>query len=477
MRHLIFVFSAFFLIAGFQVHAQSSGAAEAVVNVSADESGNWQVEYSFSEPQEVLVFVRSDADYRELTWTPETDDARFGRVAGIDTIVLDKPSKKVSFSIIPLTSNLVADYTPFVTFSDGSIAIYEGQFTLAAVDSIETVEALDGTTRNLTTAPLRMDVVVSSDKPIIVDGEVHSNRITHRIEGDGTYIYLGDGKVETFGSFTAVLDKRLPAWLRDRFDSDLEAIFAGFEELWGFQLQNKATVMLAYKGDQSKGFTASGGALDQLLMMEVGGQNLSAPDADMLSYLQWFFAHEAAHLFQIDRGVRFAGDGDSWIHEGAANTMAYGLIASMLEGDAGDRFLASVYANAFDECVKTLDEGPLATAAERDAFPAHYSCGDFVALATDGFLKRRNLYEFWNQLIGMAQGEPDKRVDEAAYFSTMRILGGTIAQTNAIRNIVNGRPENARKALTGLLEKAGLEPQFSAGGQLISLNWPDYSAE
>ena len=74
----------------------------------------------------------------------------------------------------------------------------------------------------------------------------------------------------------------------------------------------------------------------------------------------------------------------------------------------------------------------------------------------------------------MAKGEPDEKVDEDTYFSTMQILGATKAQRNAVRALVEGRPDNARKTLTNLLEKAGLEPEFSAGGQLIALKWPDY---
>ena len=478
MRRLILVFSILFIFAVQQARAQSSGGAGAVVKLGPEETGNWSVEYEFAEPRQVLAFARSGSDYRELTWSLTSGNARFGRVAGIDVIALDEPSRKVSFSIIPLTSTLVGDYTPFVTFADGSIAVYEGQFSLIPLDSLDAVEALDGDTGNIEAAPLATDVVLSSSKPIIVDGKVHRVSIRHRIDGDGTYIYVGDGKIETFGSFTAVTDKRLPAWLRERFASDLEGIFAGFEALWGFELENKATVMLAYKGGQSEGFSATGGALDQLLMMELGGADLNTPDADRLSYLHWFFAHEAAHLFQTDKGVSFASGPQSWIHEGAANTMAYNLIASMLDDKAvAKRFLTAVYARAFDECVNALNGGPLATAGERDAFSAHYSCGDFVALATDGFLKRRNLYGFWNRLVTLAAGEADRKVDADNYFTALQILGATGAQRNAIRAVVEGRPDDPRKALTSLLEKAGLEPQFSAGGQLISLGWPDYSAE
>ena len=471
------VFIVFFFVAAALPKAAAQSPAEATVTIGPEDSGNWSVAYSFEDEHKVLAFVRSESDFRGPTWTLESEDARFGRVAGIDVIVFDEPADEVSFSIIPLTSNLEADYTPFVTFTDGSIAVYEGQFSLAPLESLEAVDALDGDTSNIESPALAMDVVMTSDRPIIADGRVFEDRIRHRIEGDGTYLYTGNGKIETFDSFTAVLDARLPAWLRERFAADLGEIFAGYETRWGFELENKATVMLAYKGAGAKGFNATGGALDQLLMMEVGGADLSAPDDDLLSYLHWFFAHEAAHLFQIDKGVSFAGGGESWIHEGAANTMAYGLIASMMDGPGAKDFLGNVYGRAFDECVGALEGGSLATAKKRDVFSAHYSCGDFVALASDGFLKRRDLYGFWNRMIAQAKGNDARKVTLTTYFATLQILGATPAQIRHIERVVDGRPGNARKALTDLLDAAGLDPQFSAGGQLISLDWPDYSAE
>ena len=142
-------------------------------------------------------------------------------------------------------------------------------------DFCEAVEALEGDTSNIGVPALSMDVVLSSDTPIIVDGEVHQGKVRHRVDGDGTYIYLGNSEIEEFDSFTAVIDKRLPAWLRDRFDSDLDAIFSAYEQLWGFELEHKATVMLAYKGATADGFSVTGGALDQLLMMELQPPHLA----------------------------------------------------------------------------------------------------------------------------------------------------------------------------------------------------------
>ncbi|WP_143435393.1 hypothetical protein [Henriciella aquimarina] len=460
-----------------QANPEKTVGAEAVAEIGPDESGNWRVEYTFDTPQKVLAFARSESDYRDATWFVEGDGVRFGRVAGADVIVFDDPSRTVAFSLIPLTNKPEADYTPFVTFGDGGLAIHEGQFSLIPFESRDAVEALDGDLSAAEVPQLPMTVRLSSDKPIIVDGETYQGQVEHRLEGDGTYIYMGDSAIESFDSFTAILDRTLPEWLQSRFDSDLEAIFAGLEARWGFGLEDKASVMLAFKEGRSDGFSATGEALDQLLMMEVGGKDLAEPGFDTLSYLQWFFAHEAIHLFQKQRGVGFAGGGEAWIHEGAANTMAYSLIADMVGPEDGPKFLSGVYANAFETCVGALEKGSLETAQERGDASAHYACGDFIALATDGFLPRRSLYDFWNRLTTLAAANDKTQVDADLYFSTVQLLGVRRSQRDMLREIVEEELDNPRKALTDLLDAAGLDPQFNDKDQLIKLNWPDYSAE
>ena len=130
MQRLIIVFILLFSVGAPAAQAQLPDGADAEVRLSPEESGNWRVEYTFAEPQSVLALVRSTGDYRELTWSVTSDNARFGRVAGIDVIALDEPARTVSFSIIPLTSTLVGEYTPFVTFADGSVAVHDGQFSV-----------------------------------------------------------------------------------------------------------------------------------------------------------------------------------------------------------------------------------------------------------------------------------------------------------------------------------------------------------
>lgn len=474
MRFLIPVLglAATLFLPALSASAETSGAA---VKVGPLKTGDWEVAYTFDEPQSVLAFARSDNDYRSATWTLETEDAQFGRVNDVDVIVFDEPSKSVTFSIIPLTSTLQADYTPFIPFGDGGLAVFEGQFSLVPFASLEDVEALEDGLEGSDTAPLDLTVSLSSDQPIIVDGETFSGSVDHKVSGDGTYIYLGDSQAESFESFTAVLDKTLPEWLETRFADDLEDIFSRLEALWGFSLTDKATIILANRGLTAEGMSNTGGALDGLIMMEVSGKALLKPDANTLNYLQWFFAHEAVHLFQTANGATMASSKDAWIHEGAANTMAYSLIASKM--DNPEPFLKAVYSNAFNTCATSLSKGSLETAAGRDDTNANYACGDLIALATDGYLKRRNLYEFWQRLVTNAASMDDKAITKPLYFTTMQLLGATGADRKRIRSIVEDKQDNPRKALTELLETAGLDPEFDGKGNLVKMNWPVYAAE
>ena len=144
--------------------------------------------------------------------------------------------------------------------------------------------------------------------------------------------------------------------------------------------------------------------------------------------------------------------------------------------EPGD-FLSSVYERAFEDCVTTLEGGSLETAVERGAMSGSYACGDFIALATDSYLPRRNLFGFWDALSDWASRTPDKTVDSQVYFTTLQLLGTAPAQRERVRAIVEDQLDRPRNTLRALLEDAGLKPQFTANGRLSRLDWPDYSEE
>lgn len=454
--------------------AATQEPAAGTVTLGPDASGNWTVSYSFTDPQKVLAFLHSEGGYRDATWDVTSDNARFGRVNGLDVIVFDEPSTSIAFSIIPLTGQLPDDYTPFVTFSDGGIAVYDGQFKLVPFSSLGAVQGLDGDIRAASSSVLPLNLTLKSDKPIIMNADRGRGSLTHRIEGSGSYIYTGPGEMEMRDGFRLLKDSQLPSWIGSDFAGDIEGFLTSLEQLWGYELSEPFSVLLAYKGAAAQGLTLNGNALDDQLLLELGGRGFTQPNSEALAYLHWYTIREIVQLFQTGRGVSLGGPEAAWIHDGAANSIAYQLIAADMP--SADQFLSSVYANAFEDCVQTLEGGTLETAVARGAVTGPYACGDFIALATDSFLKRRNLFGFWSALNDWASRSPSNLIDKKVYFTTLQLLGATPAQRERIRAIVEDELSQPRKALTDLLESAGLEPKF-ASGRLVSLKWPDYSAE
>ncbi|WP_139792344.1 hypothetical protein [Henriciella litoralis] len=459
-----------FWLTGYHMDAQqpSEEPARSIVSVGPDGSGNWTVSYEFKNPQSVLAFVQSANDYRTATWSLQTNDARFGRVDGIDVIVFDRPATKVSFSIIPLTSKLQGEPTPFVPFRDGGIAVHEGQLRVVPFASLSAVQGLKGDLLAAQRSPLPLAVRVSSENSIIVRGEATNGVAVHPITGDGDYIYLGKGDIAATHGLSAVIDGTMPDWLAARLAKDVRDLTAELSERWGFALSEPLTLMAAYKGGDGRGLSAESSASGASLMLELGGAGLSQPNSDTLAYLHWFIARSLMPLYQTENGARLGGPSSGWIHKGGANTMAYQLVASKM--DTGTQFLTSVYAGAFEECAHGLQSGPLETAWQRGASDADYACGSLIALATDGFLRRRDLYGFWNALTEWAARSGDRTIDKAVYFTTLQLLGATPGQRDMVRAIVEDELSNPRQNLTRMLASAGLSPKFDASGKLIALD-------
>lgn len=449
------------------------GASAASVTVGPRDDGNWFVRYSFDAPQPVYALAHSQTGYRSATWSPETEGARLGRLDGIDVIVMDEPVDEIEFSIIPLTGQLPNDPTPFVTFAGGGIAVHDAQFELVGFKDIESVEALDGDLSALSSDVLPMTLTVEAEGPVLTSAAVSEGTLSAPVQDQ--YIYIGEGEYASNDGFSILADPYLPEWLSSGLPSAIEGFLGVLESRWGAELERDISVIAAYKGAQARGLSLEGSVLDSQIMLELGGQGFSNRNGDALAYLHWYTIRELVGLFQTRNGAVLGGPEAAWIHDGFANSIAYQLIASDM--DAPDGFLSSVYQNAFEDCVTTLEGGSLETALERGASSGPYACGDFIALATDSYLKQRNLFDFWDGLSDWAARSSDHVIDKQVYFTSLQLMGATPRQRERIRAIVEDELGQPRRALRDLLQDAGLQPQFTANGQFRSMDWPDYSGE
>jgi hypothetical protein len=182
--------------------------------------------------------------------------------------------------------------------------------------------------------------------------KVHTDVVRLNPEGDGTYAYVGT-KVPVSGeSFVGMIDEALPGWIRSTLDDDLKRIFGELTRAWEFALPERATVLFVFKGADTPGLSFTGGAIDNLLSLEIGGADAATDLPEVRDMYLLLLAHEATHLYQSAAGLAFPDGSMAWIHEGSADTMAH-RIAALLAADPA-RLLAERYSEAFANCTDHL---------------------------------------------------------------------------------------------------------------------------
>tara|TARA_R110000868_G_scaffold98607_1_gene271462 strand:+ start:16407 stop:17852 length:1446 start_codon:yes stop_codon:yes gene_type:complete len=431
--------------------------------------GAFQVEYVFATPQSAMIFSRSMGNYRLGAWTPLEPGSRIDRIAGFDALLFDTPVDHASFRVEARFARPDGDYAPFVAFSDGGIVVFTGQFELLPEASRDTIEALGGQIDRWSGEQPVLGVRVRSSRPIIADGESGLHATGELIQGGGRFVYIGDASLVEGDSFIGVVDPGLPAWLSASFDADLAAIFARYKAMWGFELDQPASLLFAFGGYEAPGFSNKGGVLGSSLMLDARGEGLREETPQLRHHLQWFFAHEAAHLFQNAGGVGTASASDSWIHEGAANAMANAALAELTADPHAE--LVNVYGLAIADCTDGLSGGSLESAAERGRFQAYYDCGSLIALMTTALIPDQSLYQFWSGMQAAAR-EQGRELDTGFYLQAMEQSGADPSAVAAIDALISYGLTDPAQALNHALDQAGLNPVYDEEGRLTDMDFP-----
>ena len=440
--------------------------SEVTVQVDMRADGVWRVDYVFATPQTSLGFSRSIGDYRRKSWQALGETPSISRENRSDLIVFDAPSTHASFTVEPWSERLPRDYTPFLKFSDGQGAIFLDQFLLEAVTDTEptNTQTDEDTVRESLTTGIRL----MSAHPILLDGSVQDGTIERLIaEDEQVYAYVGALALEEGKSYVGVLDPGLPEHILNTFDDDLAQVFAAYEDRWGFSLPEKATVYFAYGGAERQGWSSSGSVAGQSTMvLRVHGKALLEPDEDARRRLIWFFAHEAAHMFQQVSGVRVGSNQQAWWHEGSADAMAHDVLREL--GIASDAFLRKTYRQRIDTCGVAIEERTLI--GHRGKIP--YICGDLVAIAADTALPDHSLYDIWNSYQGRAPEELDDDEIDALFLETLSALGASQKAVEAIGALIQDKQENGRIAILSTFETVGIAYELDRYGSVISITLP-----
>jgi len=432
--------------------------------VTEIEAGRFRIEYRFAEPQTAMVFSRSGDDYRTESWLSLTDGVVLERLNGFDTLIFDERATGAVFEFRARPEIQYGEYSHFVAFSDGGLALFTGQFELLPIHNRDAALALNGDLSQWSGEQPTLGVRVESDRPMVQRGARVQGSAVEISNGAGAFIYFGDGEIEEAESYVGIVDAALPIWIREEFPNTLAFLFARLETGWGFSLDQPAALLFAYEGNENAGFSNKGGVVDRQLIMQSSGQQLDQEDNYVRPYLMWFFAHEATHLFQFSQGPELSDNRDSWIHEGAANAMANRIL---YERSAENHpYLNYTTARAWTGCIASLETGPLREAGTRGEFQAYYDCGEFIAVMTDAILTDYTLFEFWNEMLASAATEGDSYGFDT-YFATLTRLGADTELISRLRAVVEDPFEDPQVALLQLMIDVGLEPEFTGESNTV----------
>ena len=252
---------------------------------------------------------------------------------------------------------------------------------------------------------------------------------------DGTMIYVGPSNPVETDYVIALVDPALPRDIQGPLDELIPQLMAYYVDKLG-ALASKPMLFASLDrhsgpdgNPNSNSFSSQGGTLPGQVFMHFAGDAWFEDEAvrgpNITGSLEWFFAHEAGHIYQ--RGSEhFSDKNEAWIHEGGAD--AFAALALSQLGKATPDYIQKRKNEAIESCLEGLKKGPLNTAADRGDFGLMYNCGMVVQLAVDKAVRQKSngtsdLFTVWADfLVKVKGGNP---WNTTTFLDTVETHGGS----------------------------------------------------
>jgi hypothetical protein len=397
--------------------------------------------YRLRQGTTALHFPQELGGYRAEAWKPidgafrwvkEGDGERIERTDG-------RPFRQVAFRIAIDYRALPKSYAPFSPFSEGGALVYSGQFHACPTAPCEQPGPL----------PIRID---APGEIVGVEGRRSADRDQFVSRDEGTSIFIGTLKPVDADGFVAIIDPGLPTAARQHLDRSLPEAIQDLAAIYGpLSFKPELYVSIDDEPEKNGRISSQGGTLPRQIFMHFDGEGAKQRVlADSPLWLEWFFAHEAAHLFQQDKSGKLVGDDRfGWMHEGGADAMA--ALAMVRRGPAERAYVVNRKEEAEKACAAGLATTTLSKASAEGKFDLHYQCGLIMWLAIDQDLRRAgkpgladlNRAMFAAVRSGQEWGQP--------LFSKLAgELGASPAVLMQIMTLADGNSSDALKALGSL---------------------------
>ena len=411
-------------------------------------NGAFVAEFAFPSASPVWAFHRSALrrtdrqPWRPDSWTVRTPGVELVRIGRYDALASTDGSPmpaKVEVQFDPAAVDLIADYDPALTFTNGTVALFSGAFSAFPVDSRDTLVDYAGSEPS----PGTRVVMVNPGGAVF-----HGGRYIQRAEfaEDGYGIY-GDVAVDPSTPVARIFDPALPSWLALSLDTATPEIFRLYESRLGPHGGDRPLVIASYVVSGFSGVSQGGSVLPGTIAMRFEGTGLTNPDEAVAANTIWFIAHEAAH-FWLGQAMSYDSRDRAWITEGGADLMAMRAAATLDTNFAPDDFIA----RATDDCADALRKSGVEAARQRDEQRPYYACGMLFALAVDraGAARGKDFFDFTRALIA---DQTDGEVNAEEWFAAASRFGVAPAKVALMRRMLSEPGTDPERDLEWLLDR------------------------
>ena len=438
-----------------------AAALPAEVEVVRD-GARWTADYRFDRDAPAWVLARSPlarvsgVPWRPESWTIETPGVRLERRGWYDVLVAEAGNvpRHVRLRFTPFVKDIETDYDPALVFTDGSVALFDQQFKIFPVETLDEVAKLpiDYSAVPATAAATRVTFRDASGR-VLHGGKRHPS-VT--LDDAGTYVLFGPARPIVTKAMATVIDPELPEWIRSFLSRSTPEVLARFAATLGDPPPGPApTVMVSWNGP-SRGVTSMGGSvLPGLVVMTFEGEGVLTENRELRNQARWFIAHESAH-FWLGQAVAYQFSRDAWITEGGADLLAIRAVAALDPTyDARARLQQAV-----DECIEFLPGG-VAKAQERNEPRAYYACGAVFGLAAEA-ASGKTFGDYIRPLIDA--NREDKVLTRAEWLTALESAAGA-AVSEKVAAMIDDGAADPNAAIAELFAAAGVPHKRAPSGR------------
>ena len=423
----------------------------------------WRVRYVLTQPAQQLRYRQSFGDRRSTTWRVVTPNLHI--VATPEGEVLEaRDHSTFREAIVEFASDqtkLPANYPLNEQFSDGSEWIYVGHLYADRI-------------RDGREAPLlpKLTLVPRENERILLLGRSHEGT-THWTDDDpereGTFVYFGNLPALETEHVVAIIEPRLPAYLRSAIDDALPKLTHIFTRKLEVTRRTKPQISIGFDPAE----TSSGGdVIRGAVGFYFNGPRWAQSSDATLTQAMLTIAHEAAHLWNGEEYESAENSTAPWLHEGSADALAWLALRELNFFD--DAAVLRQVDSALNQCagMNGLGTTALDKAISQGRYDLAYSCGATMNMLAHFALRERGgLFELWKQVFKDAAAR-DKRYDSAMFFAALAKLGAPEKLADTLRTLSSAGSSDPLDLLSSRFAELGLKPMPADPPRSA---WPEYS--